>query len=212
MGGTSEIQFKNGLETKAAQASEWDNGMNTKAWYVEITTTGYENLSISSVQQSGGTDPGPKDYKLQYSIEDEVWIDIPGGSIMVENDCTTSAVENLPLPEACNDMPSLKIRWVMTSNEASGGSGTVLETGKDKIDNIFIKGDLINTIYSSVIDFLSVYPNPTSEKISIDSKAKIEAIQLISFSGQMHQHILPFSLISISNARFILFIPALKLN
>ena len=61
MGGTSEIQFKNGLETKAAQASEWDNGMNTKAWYVEITTTGYENLSISSVQQSGGTDPGPKD-------------------------------------------------------------------------------------------------------------------------------------------------------
>jgi len=61
MGGTSGIEFKNGLDTKAAQVTEWDNGMDVKAWVIEISTENFENLTISSIQQSGGNDPGPKD-------------------------------------------------------------------------------------------------------------------------------------------------------
>lgn len=185
MGGTSDIEFKNGLETKAAQASGWSNGMDSKAWLIEITTLGYNNLTLSSVQQSGGNDPGPKDYKLQCSIEADVWIDIAGGIITVENDWTTSAVENLYLPEACSDVESLKIRWVMFSNEASGGSGIVLETGKDKIDNIFIMGDVMNTIPEQTATILHLYPNPTSGMINIYAHSNIEAIQLISLAGQV---------------------------
>jgi hypothetical protein len=185
MGGTSDIEFKNGLETKAAQASGWNEGMDSKAWLIEITTLGYNNLTLSSVQQSGGNDPGPKDYKLQYSIEADVWVDIAGGTITVENDWTTSAVDNLPLPEACHDVELLKLRWVMASNEASGGSGTVLETGKDKIDNIFIRGDVINAIHEPTVPSLQIYPNPTSGVINISTESDIEAIQLISLDGQL---------------------------
>jgi len=53
-GGTSAIDFsKNGYTTKAAQATGWDNGADLKCWIVEITTANYENLKISSRQQSG---------------------------------------------------------------------------------------------------------------------------------------------------------------
>lgn len=185
MGGTSDIQFKNGIESKAAQVTGWDNGMDTKAWVIEITTLGYENLTISSLQQSGGNEPGPKDYKLQYSVEADVWVDIPDGVITVENDWTTSAVENLPLPEACYDVELLKIRWVMSSNEASAGTGTVLESGKDKIDNIVIMGDMENAIDEQSMIVLNVYPNPTSGLVTINAERNIETIQLISLSGQM---------------------------
>ena len=46
-GGTSEIQFKNGATTKAAEASGWDNGANEKKWKVEFETTGYTNIRLS---------------------------------------------------------------------------------------------------------------------------------------------------------------------
>jgi len=69
IGGTSEIEFKNGFETKAVQASGWEDGMDSKAWVVSFSTQGYSDLIISSMQSSGGNDPGPKDFKLQYSIE-----------------------------------------------------------------------------------------------------------------------------------------------
>jgi hypothetical protein len=186
MGGTSAIEFKNGLESKAAQASAWNDGMDLKCWVVELNTQGFENLTISSRQQSGGTDPGPKDFKLQYSIETDVWIDIPDGAITVENDWTTSFVDNLPLPVECNDMETLLLRWIMTSNEASGAGGPVLEIGKSKIDDIYVRGGLINGIYDQLQNqIVNIYPNPTSGSVDINAEREIECIHIVSLSGQV---------------------------
>lgn len=186
MGGTSDIEFKNGLETKAAQVTEWDNGIDVKAWVVEITTSDFENLTISSIQQSGGNDPGPKDFKLQYSIQTDVWVDIVGGEISVENDWTTSAVENLALPTECEEQELLKLRWLMASNEASGAGGDVLETGKSKIDDILIHGELIDGINNpETLSSLSIYPNPTQGNVALVSDKNIENVQLISLTGQV---------------------------
>ncbi len=189
IGGTSEIEFKNGLETKAAQASAWNDGMDLKAWVIEISTSNFQNLSISSIQQSGGNDPGPKDFILQYSVEPDVWVNITDGVITVENDWTTSAVENLPLPEACNDMELIKIRWLMASNEASGSGGAVLETGKSKIDNIFVRGELINGINNLALENqINVYPNPTDGLINLETVYNIEKIQVLSVLGQVEKN------------------------
>lgn len=185
-GGTSEIDFKNGLESKAAQVTGWDDGMDVKAWVIEISTTNFENLTISSVQQSGGNDPGPKDYKLQYSIESDNWADIPDGAILCENDWTTSAVENLALPSECNNVELLKIRWIMASNEASGSGGSVAETGKNKIDNIFIKGEVINAINDYTrLKTVNIFPNPTSGIVNIESNDEIEMIQVYNTYGSL---------------------------
>jgi len=193
MGGTSDIDFKNGLESKAAQVTEWNDGMDIKAWVIEVSTVNFESLTISSLQQSGGNDPGPKDFKLQYSIENDVWVDIPGGTITTANDWTSSAVENLALPVECNDKEMLQIRWVMTSNEASGSGGAVLESGKNKIENVFVRGEVINGINDlSLESQINVYPNPSNGLINLGSDLKIESVQVLSIIGKV-ERIINFS-------------------
>ncbi len=75
-GGTSEIQFKNGITTKAAQATGWNDGADEKKWKVEFETTGYTNIKLSSIVTSGGTDAGPRDFKVQYRVGEGSWTDV----------------------------------------------------------------------------------------------------------------------------------------
>ena len=186
MGGTSEIQFKNGFDTKAAQATGWDEGMDSKSWVVSFSTEGYSDLTISSKQSSGGNEPGPKNFKIQYSIDmGTIWTDVPGSDIIVENDWETSFVENLELPDDCENMSELLIRWVMSTNEASGAGGDVLETGKSKIDEIFIKGVLINSVKKHLNFNISIKPNPTTDYIQIHTDFEIDNLCLIDLSGRI---------------------------
>ena len=113
MGGTSEIQFKNGFETKAAQATGWNEGMDTKAWVVSFSTEGYADLAISSRQSSGGADPGPKDFKIQYSLDAGTsWTDVSGSDIVVENDWETGFVDKIELPDECEDLEDRRLYLV----------------------------------------------------------------------------------------------------
>lgn len=186
-GGTSEIEFKNGIETKAAQATNWMDGMDTKYWIVEFSTEGYENLTISSKQSSGGNDPGPKDFKVQYSLEESgLWVDLTGSEITVENDWETGVIDTLELPEECNNLSLLKIRWIMISNEASANSGTVVETGKSKIDDIYIMGDQVNGISNfEDLPVVNFGPNPVSDNLTVSSDEKILSISIIDISGRV---------------------------
>lgn len=184
-GGTSDIEFKNGFESKAAQAKGWDEGMDQKAWVISFSSEGHANLNISSRQQSGGNDPGPKDFKLQFSVDSgTTWEDIDNGAITVENDWETSFVDQLPLPEACDNQPILMIRWIMTSNEASGSSGDVQSNGKSKIDEIFIRGEEFNAVEELEPAVLNVYPNPASDFIRISSTKTIEEVTITDISGK----------------------------
>ncbi len=187
MGGTSDISFKNGYTSKAAQVTGWNDGMDTKAWLIYISTEGYQNLTISSRQQSGGEEPGPNNYKIQYSKDAGAnWINVDNGDILVENDWETSFVDKLLLPDDCNDRTALMIRWVMTSNEASGGAGTVLETGKSKIDEIYVRGDQLNGIGQNRIDpLVSFGPNPADDYINIYSKVEMVSICLYDITGKL---------------------------
>ncbi len=116
-GGTSVIEMKNGSTTFAAQASGWDDGIDTKSWQTEVNTTGRGSIFVSSAQTAGTTNPGPKDFKLQYKIGTAgVWTDVAGGNITVANDWTTGVLNRLALPAECDNQASLFIRWVMTSN------------------------------------------------------------------------------------------------
>lgn len=200
IGGTSDIEFKNGFETKAAQASSWDNGTGTKAWVVTLNTEQYTNLKISSRQQSGGNDPGPKYFKLKYSLDaGESWIDIQDGDITVENGWEAGFVENLDLPFECENKTEILICWMMVSEEASGAGGNVLETGKSKIDDIFIRGEKISNIKDYKLSTVSIGPNPASDFITIHSESIMEEVLLIDFSGRTLVKIITNSLTSTIN-------------
>ena len=182
-GGTSEIEFKNGASTKAARATNWENGADTKKWKVEFETTDYGILKLSSKISSGGENPGPRDFKVQYKVEDGSWTDVENSEFQTANDWTTGVLVELPLPEECYNKSLIKIRWIMTSDSAVDGS-LLTETGISKIDDIFITGELLDG--EDEIDFNSqvkIFPNPASDFIHIQNELNLR-IDLYNYSGQ----------------------------
>jgi len=186
MGGTSAIELKNGFSTKAPQVTGWDLGMENKAWLVKVKSTGYNNLTVSSRQQSGGNDPGPKNYKIQFSIDNgNSWSEVIGGEITVENDWTTSYVNKLALPADCNNRDEFWIRWVMALNIASGTGGAVTAEGKSKIDNIFIHGEKVNGLEAHVSASFNIFPNPATQFVEISAKSSITDIFISDIRGNV---------------------------
>jgi hypothetical protein len=188
MGGTSAIDFsKNGATTKAAQATNWDNGSMFKYWTVMINTKGYENLKISSKMQSGGNNPGPRDFVVQYHTGiGGTWADIPGTTIVTANDWTTGWLDSVAMPTACNNQETLYLRWIMTSNLNSSGA-TVTATGINKIDDIYITGKMIETSTGEQAQGKSclVYPFPADQQLIISSSFPINNLTLYSISGRI---------------------------
>lgn len=183
--GASAIAMKNGLSTKAAQATEWQEGAEAKSWQIKISTLAYKTLDLSVKITAGETNPGPRDFKTQYRIGTAgEWTDIEGGELTVYNDWTSGVLDQLPLPEACQNIEELYIRFVMTSNTAQDGS-EVLETGTSKVDDLLVSG-----ILYSGLDLISnkenrVYPNPSHGTFIIETQDQIQSLKIYSMTGQL---------------------------
>jgi hypothetical protein len=129
-------------------------------WMVEVNTTGFSGLTISSIQWSNAGAPG--DFKLQYSLTGELgeWHDIPNGDIKVQTDYTTGVVANLPLPTECENVSNLYIRWIVPPDvwwdiDGASGYNAINDEGESAIDDILIE----STVTVSENSYLSGY-NP----------------------------------------------------
>lgn len=186
-GGTSVIDFsKNGATTKAAQATGWDNGAMTKCWVVSVNTAGYQDLKISSKQQSGGNNPGPGEYMVQFKTGFSDWADVPNSTMITANNWTSAALDSIPLPDSCNNKDFLYLRWVMTTNTNSSGS-PVISSGINKIDDIYITGKQISTAVNELAEavIFSVWPNPSHGLINVKSTGMIRSIELLDMHGRL---------------------------
>jgi len=184
-GGTGNIQFKNGFTSMAAQATDWDAGNMTKGWEVSFTTAGYTNLTISSKQSSGGSDPGPRDWMVQFKAGANDWADISGSGLTVLNDWETGVLVELPLPESCNDKDLVYLRWIMVSDTSSSGQ-LVEPSGKTKIDDIYIRGENSSDISDlSISEPLKAWPNPCSGILFLEAQTKISEALLFSAAGHL---------------------------
>jgi len=187
-GGTSAIDFsKNGATTKAAQATGWDNGALAKCWVIQVNTLGYETLKLTSKQQSGGNNPGPRDYVVQYRLGSSgTWTDVPNSTIVTANDWSTGMLDSILLPEACKDQPSVYLRWLMTTNTNSIG-GTVAATGIDKIDDIYITGKQTSVSVEEKGAGLafSLSPNPSNGPVTIVAPENITGVDIFNITGSL---------------------------
>jgi len=182
-GGTSDIQFKNGATTKAAQVTEWNDGAFAKKWKVEFETTGYQNIRLSSKITSGGQNPGPRDFMVQYKVDGD-WTDVEGSEFQTANDWTTGALTDFLLPAACDNQTLIKIRWIMTSDTATNGE-LVLPEGISKIDDIFFTGDLINDVEEeTMLQRVKVFPNPANDFINIATETR-SSVTLFDITGKV---------------------------
>jgi hypothetical protein len=186
-GGTSAIDFtKNGLTTKSAQATAWDAGTNTKYWQIEVNTTAYSSLTLYSKQTAGGANPGPRDWKTQYKVgASGTWTDIPGTNLTAANNWTTGVLNNISIPAACNNQPSVFIRWIMTSDTSVSAPALVAATGVTKIDDIYVLGTSSASVDENSNPLISVFPNPSKGLFSVSSTRPIEELKVYSVIGKL---------------------------
>ncbi len=101
-----------------------------------MSTEGYENIKLSSKQRGDRT--GPRDFKVQFSTDEDE------GIIKIADDFTSGALDEIYLPQECEDKQDLYLRWVMTTNKSIREYDNVGPYGTNRIDNIVITGKSIS--------------------------------------------------------------------
>ncbi len=181
------VYFTNGITAGeyAATSTHWDNGMNAKYWSIRFKAPQYANFLISSKLRAGGTNsPGPKDFKMQWKLNNGAFADITNGTITVGNDWTTGVENNLLIPSptlATND--TITVRWIMTSN-ANVSGGNVASNGVCKIDDILVVGTSTVGINTNSTKEINIYPNPCNGIINITSPNAIKEVNVYTILGK----------------------------
>jgi len=185
--GAGPITMTNGATTKAATATNWNDGMNTKFWYITFKTIGYEQVKISFKQSAGGTNGGPRDFKLQYKIGSSgLWADVEGGTDTLANNWTKGVVNNLNLPADCqNQAEEIFVRWIMTSN-TDVSLPAIITAGVSKIDDLIVTGMPNTGIYDKQeTKSMRTFPNPSSASFSISMEKGTSLIEIYNSNGQL---------------------------
>ncbi|WP_336788898.1 S-layer homology domain-containing protein [Paenibacillus sp. MMO-177] len=142
----SAVTFSNDASTPAmpvVSGKDWKVG---DYWQVSLVSSGYTNLKVSSVQR--GSNTGPRDFQLQYSLDGTTWNDVAGGTVKVQNDWTTGVLTNVALPSQADNQAMVYLRWTLVDNisvRAGTGSYSATDplgaTGTNQIENIVVTGD-----------------------------------------------------------------------
>ncbi|MBZ4664130.1 MAG: cell wall binding protein [Caloramator sp.] len=149
----------------------WDNGANTKYWQIQLSTKGYENLTLSAKTRSSST--GPKNFKVIYSIDNgATWNDVPNSDYAITGTTLSYYMPTLLLPQDASNVENLIIRFIMTSN-ATSSSTTVTEvapTGTSNINNIVVSGTLV--VDEETVAPVTATPESGSE-VALNSKVAL---------------------------------------
>ncbi|MFC5447546.1 S-layer homology domain-containing protein [Paenibacillus aestuarii] len=105
-------------------------------WQAQVSTLGYSQLTLSS--RNYGTSTGPKDFKIQYSLDGTDFTDVPNGAF-VQGSTIADGVKDLVLPSAVDNQPAVYIRWLNYTTTSIGG-GTTASGGNSRISDISIMG------------------------------------------------------------------------
>lgn len=126
----------------AFKCNKFHSTAGEQFWKTEISTSGYSNIKVSSVQ-SGSSASAPRDFQLQYSLDNLSWNNI-GSTIVVAEDWAGGVVDNVILPAECDNQSVLYIRWLRSSEIGIGG-GALAWGSSSLIDNIVITGEILST-------------------------------------------------------------------
>ncbi|MEH7156086.1 5'-nucleotidase C-terminal domain-containing protein [Neobacillus drentensis] len=121
-------------------ATPWTS--NPSFWKVGISTKGHKNITLSSKQYSSNT--GPRDFKVQYSLDNSNWVDVSGATVSVAANWTNGVLTNVALPSDANDKDVVYVRWIKTSEIAANGSA-LASTGTSRMGEIEFKGEAVVT-------------------------------------------------------------------
>lgn len=170
-----------------ANGKRWHPEDTAKYWQVSTSTFGFEKIRISSKQS--GTNTGPRDFMLQYFHPDSAkWTNISQDTIQINNSWSSGKIDTLLLPEKCNNLDTLRIRWLMISERRISGDDPVGTTGTNRIDDILITGDSIHTkdsTHSCIYPSMYIYERQSNDtlKMKIKLSSSDDSIYHISYDS-----------------------------
>lgn len=151
--GSADLYNNDGVKDQAPiMGTSKKNGL---AWgeypYFEtvVPTSGYENIKFSA--KLGGTNSGPADWKLQYSLDGVGYTDIPSTSYMITNNKKMElAFDNVALPAECDNQKAVYIRMVAEDDWTIDGLGSTTGqmNGDAAVNNIKVTGASLSVITS----------------------------------------------------------------
>ena len=154
-GGVSHATMDNGLYldnntviyNNGNEGGTWASGSGTKGWVFSFNSTNLGALKFSG-KMAGSTNQfgdgyGPRDFKLQYSLNNSTWNDVSGGTIAAASDNSFehgnfASISDISLPATCENKAIVYLRMLMTSN-TSVGTHTVTN-GISIIDDFIVTG------------------------------------------------------------------------
>lgn len=112
-----------------------------------VPTSGYESIKFSA--KLGGTNSGPSDWKLQYSLDGKNYTDIANTSYMItKNKNMELAFDNVALPAECDNQKAVYIRMVALTDWTISGAELSPLNGDAAVNNIKVTGASLSVITS----------------------------------------------------------------
>lgn len=155
----------------------WDKGADAKFWQVSFSTKAYRNLSLSA--KTSSSSPGPRDFKIIYSVDNGVtWNEVPGSSYQIAGytklgqDVVYRHNINLSLPVEVDNRDKLLLRFIMRTNFPAQtyygyNYGDVASDGTSQINNIIVSGTPMVT---------GISLNTSEETINKEETLKLTAL------------------------------------
>ncbi|WP_163856069.1 glycosyl hydrolase family 8 [Paenibacillus elgii] len=134
-------------DKQAISYQGWDNGSGSKYWLATVSTKGFEQIALSSQQNSSGS--GPRDFKVQISTDKRTWTDVPNTDLtMVTSsfNCANQSCKliDASLPAEADNRDILYIRWIVRSDTNTKGSSGIGGSGSSRIKDIRVSGKRID--------------------------------------------------------------------
>ncbi|ROR31871.1 chitobiase/beta-hexosaminidase-like protein [Mobilisporobacter senegalensis] len=117
----------------ALKRSTWNNTSVDQGWKIVLSTKGYDTLKLNAKTISSNTGPG--NWKVQYSLDDADWTVLTTYS----NTATLTALPEINLPDALNNLDQVYIRFLVADTKAVNGTN-IGSGGTSGINNIKITG------------------------------------------------------------------------
>lgn len=122
----------------------------------EVSTLGFENIKYSA--RLGGSKKGPREWKLQYSLDGNNFVDIENAAYsIVTNKTMEQAFSDVALPPECSNQSKVYIRAVACANIAINGINTIVgqTSGDAAINNVRITGTSTSVVTSLTAPIIS---------------------------------------------------------
>ena len=118
-----------------------------------ISTRNYSDITFSAML--GGSNKGPRDWKLQYSLNGVDYFDVEGASYtIITNKRMEQAFDSVTLPDACANKAKVYIRAVACNDIAINGKDKIIAStsGDIAINNIVVNGNRLTSVTFEELD------------------------------------------------------------